>query len=296
MMTETDWLTSTTPLALVNYIQAGGMSSQRKCRLICAAFWWFRTTKQKKKTLRSFRDEAVERVLGKPLKHHIPTPFSLEYLTNIDTMIVYFAERMADGEPPHPHHPRLQYFASDLDNEYAPLMTDALLALKNLCIIGMDDKLDDRTALCHIIGDVLGNPFRPVAIGITPNCWRCNEPMRYMDTPEYEFGQWGCDDCGMADQSTRGYTTAYRSGRLLDQAILLYGNPTIREAAQSIYLRRAWDETPMLADMLEEAGGYIEELIMSLRGMELTPGLDWQPKCRPTVTGDWAVDLLAGRS
>jgi hypothetical protein len=53
--------------------------------------------------------------------------------------------------------------------------------------------------------------------------------------------------------------------------------------AQGIYEERAFDDLPVLADALEEAGCDQPDLLAHLRG----PG--------PHVRGCWAVDLLLGK-
>ncbi len=101
---------------------------------------------------------------------------------------------------------------------------------------------------------------------------------------------------------TQGWATAYRAAsrrerqqqkRLLDD---LFGNvfqpvrfdpswrtPTAVALVLAAYRERRWEDLPVLADALEEAGCADAELLAHLRG----PG--------PHVRGCWAVDLVLGK-
>jgi hypothetical protein len=69
----------------------------------------------------------------------------------------------------------------------------------------------------------------------------------------------------------------------LGPAWLAWGGGAVRRLAQGIYEERAFDDLPVLADALEEAGCDRADLLAHLRG----PG--------PHVRGCWAVDLLLGK-
>ena len=69
----------------------------------------------------------------------------------------------------------------------------------------------------------------------------------------------------------------------VDPAWLAWGGGAVRRLAQGIYEERAFDDLPVLADALEEAGCDQPDLLAHLRG----PG--------PHVRGCWAVDLLLGK-
>jgi hypothetical protein len=84
----------------------------------------------------------------------------------------------------------------------------------------------------HVLREVFGNPFRPVAI---------------------------------------------------DPAWLAWGGGAVRKLAQGIYDDRAFDDLPVLADALEDAGCSQEDILGHLRG----PG--------PHVRGCWAVDAILGQ-
>ena len=99
---------------------------------------------------------------------------------------------------------------------------------------------------------------------------------------------------------------------------------TVSNMARLIRDRQAWDEMPLLADALEDAGCHVEPLLMHLRGMEpcevnygrgfhrqpasylpgpvecfawrcdICNGTEWRPLRCPHVRGCWALRLLAG--
>jgi hypothetical protein len=69
----------------------------------------------------------------------------------------------------------------------------------------------------------------------------------------------------------------------VDSSWLTWNAGTVLTVAQTIYEDRAFDQLPILADALEEAGCSDPELVEHLRG----PG--------PHVRGCWAVDLILGR-
>jgi hypothetical protein len=70
---------------------------------------------------------------------------------------------------------------------------------------------------------------------------------------------------------------------IIDPAWLTWRDGTIPKLAQSIYDDRAFDQLPILADALEEAGCTSREVLDHCRG----PG--------PHVRGCWVVDLVLGK-
>jgi hypothetical protein len=70
---------------------------------------------------------------------------------------------------------------------------------------------------------------------------------------------------------------------VVDPALLAWNHGMVAKIAQSIYDQRAFDNLPVLADALEEAGCDNADLLAHCRG----PG--------PHIRGCWAVDLLAGK-
>jgi hypothetical protein len=114
----------------------------------------------------------------------------------------------------------------------------------------------------------------------------------------------------------------------VDPAWLSWRDGTVARMAQSIYERRAFEELPILADALEEAGCHEESILRHLRGRERCPtcfgagsvnmgladaicdqcmdsvyvpeggywkGNGWVPLRDPHVRGCWALDLLLGK-
>jgi hypothetical protein len=70
----------------------------------------------------------------------------------------------------------------------------------------------------------------------------------------------------------------------IDPLWLAWNHGTIGSLAKAIYDERRYEESPVLADALEEAGCTDEEVLAHLRG----PG--------DHVRGCWAVDALLARS
>jgi hypothetical protein len=70
---------------------------------------------------------------------------------------------------------------------------------------------------------------------------------------------------------------------VLDATRLTWKRGTVPRIADGIYDRKAFDELPLLADALEDAGCTDAELLGHLRG----PG--------PHVSGCWALDLILGK-
>jgi hypothetical protein len=70
----------------------------------------------------------------------------------------------------------------------------------------------------------------------------------------------------------------------LDPAVLAYNGGAGRRLAEAIYVGRRFEDLPVLADMLEEAGCTNAGLLGHLRG----PG--------PHALGCWALDAVLGKS
>jgi hypothetical protein len=69
----------------------------------------------------------------------------------------------------------------------------------------------------------------------------------------------------------------------LNPYCLAWNNGTVCRIAQTVYDNRAFDQLPVLADALEEAGCTSADLLAHLRG----PG--------PHIRGCWAIDLPLGK-
>lgn len=93
----------------------------------------------------------------------------------------------------------------------------------------------------------------------------------------------------------------------IDVPWLTWNDGTVPRIAQSIYDRRAFEEMPILADALMDAGCQDDAILMHCRGMEpcwkLVKGTrypfdktrGWRPLRSPHVRGCWVLDLLLGK-
>lgn len=99
--------------------------------------------------------------------------------------------------------------------------------------------------------------------------------------------------------------------------VLTWRDGTVRRIAERIYAERRWEECPILADALQEAGCEDEGMLMHLRGYEecvdithdQAGGNYWCPRCGgteeghegwmplrwPHTRGCWSLDLLLGK-
>ena len=65
--------------------------------------------------------------------------------------------------------------------------------------------------------------------------------------------------------------------------VLLWNSATVLAIAQSIYAEKCWDQLPILADAMEDAGCTVQPMLQHLRG----PG--------PHARGCWVVDTIRGK-
>lgn len=70
----------------------------------------------------------------------------------------------------------------------------------------------------------------------------------------------------------------------VNKPLLAWNGATVPKIAQAIYTDRAFDQLPILADALEDAGCDNAEILDHCRG----PG--------PHVRGCWVVDLILGKT
>ncbi len=113
-------------------------------------------------------------------------------------------------------------------------------------------------------------------------------------------------------------------GTIVPDSVLSWQGGVIPRLAQTIYDDRRWDELPILADMLEEAGATDEDILQHCRGLArcgtcLTTDGRHTGHCKmcgdpknipegfrfgkvtgwvdrgPTARGDWVVDLILGK-
>jgi hypothetical protein len=170
----------------------------------------------------------------------------------------------------------------------------------------------ERAALLR---EIVGNPWKPVRLcgGREFDCWLCKGTggTIAVDAVGLEHGRIinprpaVCMACNGARKQTHDTEVPCT----LCKDILSWQNGEIPRLAQSIHDRRAFDELPILADALTEAGCDSEELLMHLRGMEqvpITPEVTERtgsqartmlvPLRGPHVRGCWCVDLILGQS
>jgi hypothetical protein len=79
------------------------------------------------------------------------------------------------------------------------------------------------------------------------------------------------------------FADPFRAMPTIDPAWLAWNDGTLRKLAQAIYVERAFDRMPVLADALEEAGCTSQDILSHCREVG-------QP-----VRGCWVIDLLLGR-
>jgi hypothetical protein len=94
------------------------------------------------------------------------------------------------------------------------------------------------------------------------------------------FQEWAAQ----ADLLRDLFANPFRPAATLDPAWLAWNGGTLPWLARAIYADRAFEQFPLLADALEDAGCSDTELLGHLRG----PG--------PHVGGCWALDLILGKS
>ena len=117
----------------------------------------------------------------------------------------------------------------------------------------------DHVIAAALLRDIFGNPFRPIV-------WD-----RRADAAFTMMCRKPSSDCRHPKM-------------VLSRTMLRWNNGTVPKLAQAIYDKRSFDEMPILADALEEAGCADEEMLLHLRG----PG--------PHVRGCFVLDLLLGKS
>lgn len=114
--------------------------------------------------------------------------------------------------------------------------------------------------------DIFGNPFKP----LPGDSWLINEyvcercgKIRYKKTGE---GEHCCQGCG---------SEYLRKRRQRD----LWLSPAVLALAKGIYEERRFEDLPIMADALEEAGCDNEDILQHCRGMEpnLSEDLHWRP-------------------
>jgi hypothetical protein len=77
--------------------------------------------------------------------------------------------------------------------------------------------------------------------------------------------------------------TPFQPAPIPSAPVLAWNNATVRKLAQSIYEERRFQDLPVLADALEEAGFTNADILAHCRG------------AGPHFLGCWVVDLLLGK-
>jgi hypothetical protein len=231
-MTEAEWLGSIFPPSMLAFIR--GKTTDRKlrlfacacCRRISELFWH-----EKLKELVEISESHID---------HQATDEELSRVVEAaDCLADSERDRLADSERPVDDHASL--IAYDVGQALYCLVSPgegyaiaastadwAHRAVVDSCR-ERDVALDEWKAQTHVLHDILGNPFRPVAPNPT---WR-----------------------------TR----------------------SVANLAQAIYEGPRFDDLPILADALEDAGCDNADILAHCRG----PG--------PHVRGCWVIDLLLGK-
>jgi hypothetical protein len=229
-MTEAEWLASTDPSRMLEFLRATGRTSSRKLRLcaagLCRRIGYLLKDKRSRKALAT-----VER-------------FADGLATDRELRAAENAARAAFTKGEAGYIPRTP---STWDQDYVPARTagyaawavglaasdDPFRLLSASIPLGLSFVLIDRVAMARLTGAagsrhgeeyreqadllrcILGNPFRPVAVA--PCC-------------------------------------------------LAWNDGTVPKLAQAIYEERAFDRLPILADALEDAGCTDEAILSHCRG------------------------------
>jgi hypothetical protein len=130
-----------------------------------------------------------------------------------------------------------------------------------------------KATVAAIIRDVVGNPFRPA-----PLCW-CGGKLAVLTPLTLEE----------ARTQSRGNLWSVGKSKVTyetdpAQGWLAWNGGTILKVAQAIYDDRRFEDMPILADALEEAGCTNEGILSHCRGSG------------EHVRGCWVVDLILGKS
>lgn len=162
------------------------------------------------------------------------------------------------------------------------------------------------TVQAALLRDIVGNPWRPVVI--TQPCVHCDGDGGWHD---FAGQPHRCHHCRATGQLSPDWIT--------------WNDGTVRRLARAIYDEGRWQDLPLLADALLDAGCDSEELIRHCQGYErcwlcaqvgANPQADacsvcgqlgaqgpfgrpcapgWVPLRGPHARGCWAVDLVLGK-
>ena len=174
---------------------------------------------------------------------------------------------------------------------------------------------EQRRVQATLLRDFFGNPFSPFIKPIGPVCTRCGGKSAVLNTEDTSDG-W-CRYC--QQRSTFRWPW---------MEMLAWNNGLVLKMAQTIYEERRFEDMPILADAMEEAGCDNEAILNHCRGprqLKCACGADWAPvkknslpasvsmclRCHAEgpfwldveasrraavhVRGCWVIDLLLGK-
>jgi hypothetical protein len=160
-----------------------------------------------------------------------------------------------------------------------------------------DGKQVSQSLRCALLRDIFGNPFRPVEL-----------PRTKLKCPNR------CDREGFIRISDQWFSCPVCAGSKIVDGPCPWLTPNVLAVAQTIYEERRFDEMPILADALEEAGCTNEDILNHCRGLRrcvgclkalaancICRGTGWLPMEKypaigPHVRGCWALDTILGKS
>lgn len=154
--------------------------------------------------------------------------------------------------------------------------------------VRIHDSKGDPPKWAALIRDIFGNPFRPVNI---------------MECP-------ACQGYGLIDPETKkGFAEGYQCEHCrgfghIRPRWLTWNDRLIPRMAQTIYRDHTFDQMPILADALEEAGCTDKTILDHCRNkpVEINTGPgdygdEWiSVPCGPHVRGCWVLDSIRGES
>lgn len=165
--------------------------------------------------------------------------------------------------------------------------------LQNVLQYSSDDPFKPCPWQADLLRDIFGNPWRPVTL-----------PRTKEDVLESR-------NHGPAGGCCNRFAD-YMACECLEEAVdfIPWFTPTVLAIAQTIYDERRFEDMPVLADALEEAGCREEAILKHLRGEEQCSTTDirdsitgetwtgpltsWRPLRGQHVRGCWCLDLILG--
>ncbi len=225
-MTEQEWLGCNYPIPMVNLIREN--LSYRKSRLFAVACC--------RRTIHLLTEESSRKALNAS-ELFADNQITVDELHSAMETAVY---AISQSDLSQVYHAKLSVIM-DHGNRDSVEWLDRLgeLSVKarafdnpSLCHFDTRAADEEEAAQCHLLRDIVGNPFRPVSA---------------------------------------------------DSSWITWNNSTVPKLAQVIYDDRAFDQLPILADALQDAGCHSEDILNHCRSEG------------PHVRGCWVLDLLLGK-